>query len=365
MTEEKQKNNDKAEKSKKEIPLFRDEAMKHRKGSFLGKALIITPVSFSIWALGLFLIASILGLYLYFGTYSKRQEVSGMLVPSKGLINVYAEGNSGVVAEIFVKHGEKVAKDQLLYLISTERHTLTEQGAFAQQVELLEKQLKVKKNQLEIYKKNIERYKELLDKRVVSETEYQDARYKYLHAKSEYHKMEQELINTKGASDYAVRSPANGTISNLVAMIGDRVTRERPLASIIPKGAVLQGILFVPSSAIGFVKIGQKVLLKYDAYPYQNFGLYESTVSHIDKSVLFPKDIDMPVPVGENPQLFHQKPFYRVFVTLKQPYVIVYGKPYPLKPGTTLQGSMLGDKRNIWQWILDPIYSLRGSLTSS
>jgi len=354
-----------AEEQKKDIPLFREEALQHKKGSYLGKTIIISPISFSLWAFGIFIIAIALGLFLYFGKYARHQEVIGMLVPNKGLIHVHAN-SPGIVVNKFVQQGDKVAKGQLLYLISTEHHTLSEQGAVAQQVGLLEKQITAQKSRLTIFEKNLARYKQLLDQRVVSETQYQEAYDKYLHTELELHDTEKRLIEAKEAGDYALRAPDDGVVSTLVAMVGDRVTHEKPLATIVPNGAILQGMLFVRSKAIGFVKIGQKVLLKYDAYPYQNFGLYESTVSSIDRSILTHKDIDLQLDINTDDKVAYSsnEPFYRVIVDLKQQTVTAYGKPQPLTPGMTLRGSMLGDERRIWQWIMEPIYSLRGSLTS-
>ena len=365
MTEEETKNNDAQEEQSQEPPLFRKEVFHHKKGSYLGKTLIITPISFSIWTLAIFLIAIALGLFLYFGKYSKRQDAPGMLVPNKGLIHVYAKAHSsGIVTNVFVKQGDKIAQGQLLYLISTEQHTLSEQGAVAQQIESLEKQIATQKSRLALSEKNVERYKKLSDQRIISDEDYQKRYDEFLNIQIVLNELEQKLIQTKGSGDYALRAPADGTISSLVAMVGDRVTGDKPLASIIPSGAILQGVLFVPTSSIGFVKPGQKVLLKYDAYHYQNFGLYESTVDSIDKSVLFPKDIDMPTDPNSKSPYQSNTPIYRVIVNLKQQDVMVYGKSTPLTAGMTLQAAMLGDQRNIWQWIMDPIYSLRGTLTA-
>lgn len=363
MENEENKNTTQQKEQKKEIPLFREEALQHKKGTHLGKTLIITPISFSIWTIGISAIAIALGLFLYFGSYARRQTVPGMLVPNMGLIHVYAKAQQpGIVTQKFVHQGDKVTQGQLLYLISTEQHTLSEKGAVAQQVALLEKQIEVQKNRLSLSEKNMARYKQLLDQKFISEADYQKLYDEHLSAQILLNNMEKDLIQAKGAGDYTVRAPNDGTISALIAMVGDRVVGDKPLASIIPQGAELQGMLFVPSSAIGFVKIGQKVLLKYDAYPYQSFGLYESSISSIDKSILFPKDFDIPsttnMPINPN------APYYRVIVSLKQQTVTVYGKPYPLTSGMTLLGEILGEKRNIWQWILEPIYSLRGSLTS-
>ena len=366
MEDENTKHNSESpnQKSNQEVPLFRKEALEHRKGSYLGQAIIISPISFSVWTIGIAIIALIITLFVVFGKYARRQEVLGILVPNKGLIHIHASA-PGIVINKFVQQGDKVAKGQLLYLISTERHTLTEQGTAEQQVETLEKQVTAYKDRLILFEKKLPDYKQLLEQKFISEIEYQKYYDDYLSIQISLREAEQKLIQAKEGTNHAIRAPEDGVISALIAFIGDYVAQDRTLATIIPKGAVLQGMLFVRSNAIGFVKVGQEVLLKYDAFPYQKFGLYESTVASIDKSVLFLKDIDLPINI--NPEInnpYSNDPFYRVIVGLKEQYIMAYGNQYLLTPGMTFRASIIGEERTIWQWILDPIYSFRGTLAS-
>jgi membrane fusion protein len=102
---------------------------------------------------------------------------------------------------------------------------------------------------------------------------------------------------------------------------------------------------------------GQKVLLKYEAFPYQQFGIYESTIDRVDKSVLMPQDVkSIPIRIEE--------PFYRVVVSLQKQTVMVYGKSQQLTAGMLFKAIILGDKRSIWRWVMEPIYSLKGTLQS-
>lgn len=343
----------------KKTLLFREEVIQAKKGNYFGKILIITPVSFSIWSLGIFLIAIIIGLYLYFGEYSRRHTVEGMLVPDKGIISVYAK-NYGIVAQKFVQQGEEVKKGQLLYLVSTEQEALTSQNLYARQIELLEKQIIAQKNKIILFEKNAAGYDSLLKEHYISQDAYQKRQDDYLSARILLHDYERQLSQAKGGAEYAIRAQEDGIISMLIAMTGDHVTADTQLGSIIPKDSKLVGQLFVPTSKAGFVKIGQKVLLKYKAYPYQRFGLYEAVISGIDKSILNPQDakdlkaFSLPVRMDEV--------FYRVTVTLQKQTVNIYGQPYPLTAGMLLEGVILGEKRNIWQWIMDPIYSLKGNI---
>ena len=58
----------------------------------------------------------------------------------------------------------------------------------------------------------------------------------------------------------------------VLAEPGQSVTPAPALASLIPADTRLQAQLFAPSSAIGFVRPDQTVLLRYQAFPYQKFG---------------------------------------------------------------------------------------------
>jgi membrane fusion protein len=352
-----QKEQQHQEVQENETSLFRQEVIQAQKGSYFGKTLIVTPVSFSIWSFGIFFTAVSIGLFLYFGSFTKRQTVSGILVPDKGVISIYAR-NQGVIVKRFVEQGEEVKNGQLLYLISTEQAALVEQGSIAKQVALLEKQIVAQKNRIAMFEKNAAGYTDLLKRHYITEPAYQERRDNYLSAKLQLFQYKKELSQAKDGVEYAIRSPKDGTTSMLIAVVGDHVTGDTQLGSIVPAGSQLIGQLFIPTSKAGFVKVGQKVLLKYSAYPYQSFGLYEATVSKIDKSILNPNDakdlraFSLPVRMDEV--------FYRVTVTLKKQTVTVYGKEHPLPVGMLLEGVVLGEKRYIWQWILEPLYSLRG-----
>lgn len=42
--------------------------------------------------------------------------------------------------------------------------------------------------------------------------------------------------------------------------------------------------------------------------------------------------------------------------------VTAYGHDEPLKPGMLLDADVLGEKRSLIEWVLEPIYSIRGTV---
>ena len=109
------KNKKEASQRNSEGSLFRKEVLEKKQTQNLGKAIIITPISFLFWSGGIFVFAIALGLFLYFGKYTRRQEVHGMLMPNKGLINIYAE-KPGVITKKFVQQGSYIKKNNYFIL---------------------------------------------------------------------------------------------------------------------------------------------------------------------------------------------------------------------------------------------------------
>ncbi|HAZ3595930.1 TPA: HlyD family efflux transporter periplasmic adaptor subunit, partial [Escherichia coli] len=81
-----------------------------------------------------------------------------------------------------------------------------------------------------------------------------------------------------------ITSPVDGTVTNALPENGQSIETETPLLSIIPSNSVLEAVVYAPSTDIGFIHKGQDVLIRYDAFPYEKFGLYNGIVSSISHS---------------------------------------------------------------------------------
>ena len=56
------------------------------------------------------------------------------------------------------------------------------------------------------------------------------------------------------------------------------------------------------------------------------------------------------------------EPVYQVTVQLARQSVLAYGKHMALQPGMQLEADVILERRYLYQWVLDPIYSLTGKL---
>jgi membrane fusion protein len=103
-------------------PLFRQAALAAQKNHWLGTILIIRPLSYGLLTLIAILFAAMVVAFMIWGTYTKRSAVVGQLMPETGLVKVYAP-QFGIVVEKRVREGQAVKRDDVLFVLSSERYS--------------------------------------------------------------------------------------------------------------------------------------------------------------------------------------------------------------------------------------------------
>ena len=171
--------------------------------------------------------------------------------------------------------------------------------------------------------------------------------------------LEQDLTENAARREIVVRAPMAGSVTAIAAEPGQSVAVNQAIAALVPSGSVLEAELHVPSRSVGFIKAGMPVLLRYQAYPFQKFGLATGTVREVSSAAMRPQDLA--VPGAAQPASGSAEPLYRVRVKLDRQALTAYGVEHPLRPGAALDASVVLEKRRLIEWVLDPLHSVAGS----
>ena len=162
--------------------------------------------------------------------------------------------------------------------------------------------------------------------------------------------VELRVASNESERAMVIRASDAGVISNLVVRNGQSVAVGSDCAKLLPTGP-LQARLWLSSRAVGFVRDGDTVLLKYHAFPYQTFGIQHGTVA-LASAVPFSPE--------EAIKLYGREltePMYRVTVSLDaQDFSQGVAK---LKPGMRLDAEIVLERRRVYEWIFAPIFGLR------
>jgi membrane fusion protein len=173
--------------------------------------------------------------------------------------------------------------------------------------------------------------------------------------------IEQDLTENEARRRIFIRAPQTGMMAAVTAETGQAVAANQALASLVPDGAVLEAELYAPSRAIGFVRPDMPVLIRYQAFPYQKFGQHSGHVREVSRTALRPEELSS---VTQNQPSAGGEPLYRIRVALDRATVLAYGAPQPLKPGMTLEASVVLEERKLYEWVLEPLFSISGRLWS-
>lgn len=171
----------------------------------------------------------------------------------------------------------------------------------------------------------------------------------------------QEILDYGVRDGQTIRAAVSGYANAVNAEVGQQADASRLLASIVPQTVQLQANLYVPSRAVGFVKPGDKVVLRYQAYPYQKFGHATGRIVSIAQTALNKQELANLGNIFTNPALPNE-PAYLVKVKLDKQTILVYGKETKLPIGMTAEADILHENKKLYEWMLDPLYSVAGKV---
>jgi membrane fusion protein len=174
--------------------------------------------------------------------------------------------------------------------------------------------------------------------------------------------LEQELAEAEARREIVIVAPHDGIVTGLQVELGGGAQPSVPLLSIVPAQATLQAQLFSPSRGIGFLREGQRVLVRYEAFPYQKFGFHEGTIVSVSRSAVSPAEMTQQL-AGLTALYGSNEPIYRITVNLHQQTVTAYGQPMPLQAGMQLEADVLLERRRLVEWMLEPLFSISGKWT--
>lgn len=417
------------------MELFRKEVLDNHCRVATGDILIQSSLCMTISTVATILLIIMLAIFITFGEYTRKARLTGIVMPSSGLIKITPKFN-GHVTKLTVKEGDHVEKGQLLYHISGEHYdhqgtgtlaiinqslqaqyaTLTtqkniekldnnqQQQAAKQRISLILLQIKSAEQRLSLAKKQVElssaavkRYQKLIKQKYVSDIDYQQKQIDETVAKENVENQHQLLLqlhtlldttkdnlshltlqgqsrNTElerqlqeirkqqveisSQENFALTAPVSGTVAAILIKQGQSIKANEPALTLIPENTKLQIELYATSQNAGFIRANQKVSLRFQAFPYQKFGVQYGVIREISRTTLSPSDLLSITPLTWTVNEGH----YRVIVEPKLSYIMAYGKKETLRPGMLLEGDVSLDTRYLWEWLTQPIWSLKGKI---
>jgi membrane fusion protein len=413
--------------------LFRPEALEHQRQAWLGDMQLLRPLSLRLLTVTVLLVLAAVLAFLWWGEYTRKARVGGVLVPEQGVIRLLPP-QEAVVLERHAVEGARVARGDVLFVLSLERSsaagdtqasvqrslrerersladsasqqallTQAQAAAIDQRLADMRRERSQRVSEALLHKQRLTlagdalarleslrrdnfisaaqvqaKQEELLGLQAQAQALERDAaaheraitaleaerRELPLRAQAQQGELQreraelaQQAAESEAKRRLVVHAPADGVVSAVLAQPGQTVTPAAALASLVPADSQLQAHLYAPSSAVGFVRPDQTVLLRYQAYAYQKFGHQRGRVLQVSRTPL--SAADQSALAGAQPQAAGE-PLYRITVALDRQQVSAYGQDLALVPGMQLDADVLLDRRRLIEWIFEPLLGLGG-----
>ncbi|WMW79710.1 biotin/lipoyl-binding protein [Undibacterium cyanobacteriorum] len=188
--------------------------------------------------------------------------------------------------------------------------------------------------------------------------------------------LDQETVENDSRKNTIIKAQQDGTVTIITGQLGQQVVPGQTIATLIPSTtatdktnpstpSAMEVQLFAPSRTSGFVSVGQEVLIRYTAFPYQKFGLQKGVIESISTTPIAPTELPshLASTILSNAQqsisgFNSSEALYRIKVKLEKQTIETYGKVHPLKSGMTLEADIVQDNRKIWEWLAEPILAV-------
>lgn len=175
---------------------------------------------------------------------------------------------------------------------------------------------------------------------------FQDSQTDMTKAEEDLSTKEQELADKKIILERTtIMSPMDAIVKNIiVATQGAKVRPGDVILELVPFGDELIIEAKLRPSDISFVKAGQNVAVKLDAYDYSIYGIFQGKIKYISPDTLIEQ-----TPKGE-------EYYFRVLIVLDQTQLTSKnGEKIDISPGMTAQVDIITGNRSVLTYLSKPI----------
>ena len=145
-----------------------------------------------------------------------------------------------------------------------------------------------------------------------------------------------------------IRAPIDGTIFRLPAShAGAVVQPDQLVAEVAPQGASLMVKAQMATSESGSLRAGMDVKVKFDAYPFQDYGVVEGKLIRKSPTSTVTKTSE------------GQTTTFDLDIELNQSCIQTKSECIALKPGDTVMAEVIIRRRRVIDFILDPFKKLQ------
>ncbi len=201
----------------------------------------------------------------------------------------------------------------------------------------------------------------------VAQREVESLRARFVNQRAELERAmlvaKQEYTEIEARRRIVVSAPSDGRLTLVQADVGQMADTTRPLAHLMPASANLIARLYVPTRSAGFIDKGTKVLLRYDAFPYQKFGQQVGQVLSVSSAAVAASELQGLAGLAPAADAAGQL-YFSIAVSLPAQSMGAGSQPLALQSGMRVEADLMHETRPLYEWVLEPLFAARAHINS-
>lgn len=172
-----------------------------------------------------------------------------------------------------------------------------------------------------------------------------------------------QLVESNANGNLIIKATTNGKIESLAVTKGQMVENGSSLAQIKPIGDIeYYLILWLPNNTIPYVKPGDTINIRYDAFPADKFGQFPGKVISISSVPASRQEMAEYTNVN-NGTSQQELALYKAIIKIKDKTFNYNGKTLTLSNGLKAQAVVFLEERPLYMWMFTPFYKMTQSVS--
>ena len=172
-----------------------------------------------------------------------------------------------------------------------------------------------------------------------------------------------QLVESNANGNLIIKATTNGKIESLAVTKGQMVENGSSLAQIKPTGDIeYYLILWLPNNTIPYVKPGDTINIRYDAFPADKFGQFPGKVISISSVPASRQEMAEYTNVN-NGTSQQELALYKAIIKIKDKTFNYNGKTLTLSNGLKAQAIVFLEERPLYMWMFTPFYKMTQSVS--
>jgi len=172
-----------------------------------------------------------------------------------------------------------------------------------------------------------------------------------------------QLVESNANGNLIIKATTNGKIESLAVTKGQMVENGSSLAQIKPTGDIeYYLILWLPNNTIPYVKPGDTINIRYDAFPADKFGQFPGKFISISSVPASRQEMAEYTNVN-NGTSQQELALYKAIIKIKDKTFNYNGKTLTLSNGLKAQAVVFLEERPLYMWMFTPFYKMTQSVS--